>query len=92
MFLRCNTKSANCTSCSVGVRHKLATGQHALIGSLVAMQATAYLVEKVVRSLLAAVVGDSSAVLRRQVLSALYDTPALEHYLAQPDKCAIACS
>ena len=49
-------------------------------------QGVTYLVEKVVRQLLAAVVGDSSAVLRRQVLSALYDTPALEHYLAQPDK------
>lgn len=40
------------------------------------------------RQLLAAVVGDASAVLRRQVLSALCDTPALEHYLAQPDKYA----
>ena len=50
------------------------------------LQAVTYLVEKVVRQLLTAVVGDPSAVLRRQVLSALYDTPALEHYLAQPDK------
>ena len=51
---------------------------------MICVQAVTCLVEEVVRQLLAAVVWDPRAVLWR--LCALYDMPALEHCLAQPNK------
>ena len=43
------------------------------------------MVERLVRQLLAAGVGDGSVLLRKHVLAMLYAVPALEPYLAQPD-------
>lgn len=49
------------------------------------LQATSFMVERLVRQLLAAGVGDGSFLLRKHVLAMLYAVPALEPYLAQPD-------
>ena len=49
------------------------------------VQATSFMVERLVRQLLAAGVGDASFLLRKHVLAMLCAVPALEPYLAQPD-------
>ena len=52
---------------------------------MLAGQATSFMVERLVRQLLAASVGDASFLLRKHVLAMLCAVPSLEPYLAQPD-------
>ena len=64
---------------------KAASLNSAATQTYLAMQATSFMVERLVRQLLAAGVGDASFLLRKHVLAMLYAVPALEPYLAQPD-------